>query len=486
MSRVSERQSVEQPRPCDLQFRHKFQGGNKKMKRRNFGLLSAASMAAAGFQKAEAQAAPDATLLTTTFTPMGGERAGNADGSIPAWTGGAIAPPGTPTEVKMFTDEAPLFTVDASNMAQYQAMLNPGVQTLMKEYGFSIRVFPTHRTANAPQYVYDNTAKNVTRAVFDPVGGRFGFTGAFGGVPFPIIDTSDVLVGGAQLIWNHLCAWGGYSYGSPMSQSFVVSSGQLVLSEGNTNQFVCPYFDPNGNPESFDGYLQKIHLRFNAPANFNGQEVLTWHTTNVRVQPDITWEVLNGQGRVRKAPDLAYDAPNPYSNAVSNEDESAGFYGNPSLYDWRYIAKVEMLVPYNCSTIRFHTADEVFLPKFPNPEIIRWEKHRVWVVEATLHPGERNVLARRRYYIDEDSWYILLGESYDGGGNMVKTNFQYPRAIPVLPGVIPNGATVFNVQTGDYTYGGTVSQPPYTQNIAYMDISPSVFYPQEMAANASF
>ncbi len=83
-----------------------------------------------------------------------------------------------------------------------------------------------------------------------------------------------------------------------------------------------------------------------------------------------------------------------------------------------------MPVPYNCSTIRFRHAEEVFLPKFPNPDIIRWKKHRVWGVEAILHPGERNVLARRRYYIDEDSWYILLGEQYDSGDNMAKTNFQ--------------------------------------------------------------
>jgi hypothetical protein len=456
------------------------------MKRRNFGLLSGSSMLAASFQKAGAQTAPDPALLTTTLTPMGGERAGNADGSIPAWTGGATAPPGSPTEVMMFTDDPLLFTVDASNMAQYQNLLNPGVQRLMQQYGFSIKVYPSHRTANAPQYVYDNTAKNIARATFEPSGGRFGFNGAYGGVPFPIIDTSDTLKAGAQLIWNHLCAWGGFSYTSPMSQSFVVTGGELVLSEGNTNQFVCPYFDPDGSPETFDGYLQKIHLHFNSPPNFNGQEVVTWHTTNVLNNPDITWELLNGQGRVRKAPNEAYDAPNPYSNAVSNEDESAGFYGNPSLYDWHYIDKIEMLVPYNCSVIRFHTAPEVFLPKFPNPDLVRWEKHRVWVVEATLHPGERNVLARRRYYIDEDSWYILLGECYDGSGNMVKTNFQYPRSIPVLPGVIPQGATVFNVQTGDYTYGGTVSQPPYTQNIAYVHIPPSVFDPQEMAANASF
>ena len=139
------------------------------MKRREFGLLAGTSLATAGaVRPAMAQSAPDPSLLTTTLTPYGAERAGNADGSIPAWTGGWTAPPTAPDQTidvpLPFAGEAMLYTVDASNLSQYQNLVTPGLQAMITKYGFSLQVFPTHRTAAAPQYVYDNISKNVTRA----------------------------------------------------------------------------------------------------------------------------------------------------------------------------------------------------------------------------------------------------------------------------------------------------------------------------------
>jgi hypothetical protein len=456
------------------------------MNRRKFGVLAGTSMAAAGVQSAAAQSAPaDATLLTTTLTPFGAERAGNADGSIPAWTGGSVDP-NSAVDILVFTDEKPILTIDASNMAQYQSLLNPGTMAMMTKSGYSIQVYPTHRTAAAPQYVYDNIARNVTTAKLNPNGGRLGFTGGYGGVPFPIIDTSDPLVGGAQLIWNHLTSWGGFCTSVPFSQTFASSAGQLVLAEGNFNRFRSPYYDPNGSLESFNGYLTQVHLYFKAPAGFNGQEVITWHTANVEANSDITWELLNGQGRVRKAPDEQYDNPNPYSNGISNFDESSAFYGNPSQYDWNYIGKQEMYIPYHCNAVNFAAPEVLFQSKFLSPDIVRWEKHRVWVVEATLHPGIRNVLSKRRFYIDEDTWFIVLGESYDGGGNMVKANNLLLRSVPALPGTIQTCSTVFNLQTGDYVCAGTFNQPPFSGKETFDIIPQSFFDPEQMSANASF
>ena len=90
------------------------------MKRRDFGLLAGTSLAtAATLRTANAQTAADPALLTSTLTPMGAERAGNADGSIPAWTGGLVSPPlpsNQPVAVHLFEDEEPLYTIDSSNM----------------------------------------------------------------------------------------------------------------------------------------------------------------------------------------------------------------------------------------------------------------------------------------------------------------------------------------------------------------------------------
>src|SRR6516165_12677652 len=327
------------------------------MKRRDLGLLAGASVLASKMHPAQAQSTvPDPNLLKTTLTPTGAERAGNADGSIPPWTGGIVSdplPPDQPIDVLLFADEQPLYTIDASNMAQYQNLLTPGIQRMMTNFGYSIKVFQTHRTAALPQYLYDNTAQNVTRAKLDPAGGRFGFTGAYGGVPFPIINTSDPLAGGAQLIWNHLTTWLGPQSSAGMVPCSVVSQGRLAMTAGGPSKFYYPYYDPNGSLETFDGYYSKAHLSFIAPASMVGQEQMVWHSVNTTIQPDITWELLNGQGRVRKAPNEQFDTPDPATNGVNNIDESSCFYGNPSQYDWRYLGKQEMLVPYNNNKIVF-------------------------------------------------------------------------------------------------------------------------------------
>ena len=463
-------------------------GKQSDMKRRDFGRLAGAGLATAAAPRLAA-AQPDPTLLTTTLTPLGGERAGNADGSIPAWNGGltgAALPEDQPVVRPVFAGEPPLYQVSQGNMAQYANLLSDGTQKMITQFGMSLKVYQTHRTAAAPQYVYDNTAKNVTRAVLDPAGGRLGFTGAYGGPPFPIINISDPLVAGAQLIWNHLTAWNGSSYHTAFVPSYVMINGELILSGGGLVRFMYPYYQPDGSPDDFDGYYSKLHVYYAAPASDVGQEQLVWHSTNVNVDPDIVWTLLNGQGRVRKAPNEAFDTPNPATNGIANMDESSVFYGNPSQYDWTYIGKKEMLVPYNCNEMHQHSAQELMLAHFLNPDIVRWEKHRMWVVEATLHPGENNVNAKRRIYIDEDTWYALLGESYDAQGNMVKTYALYNECVPSLPGTTQQAEAAFNVVTGDYMLGGSVTYPPFVADTFIGPQNPTFFEAEAMAASAAF
>jgi hypothetical protein len=37
----------------------------------------------------------------------------------------------------------------------------------------------------------------------------------------------------------------------------------------------------------------------------------------------------------------------------------------------------------------------------------------VWVVDATLKKGKRHIYKRRTFYLDEDSWQILVVDIYD-------------------------------------------------------------------------
>lgn len=464
------------------------------MNRRKFGLLAGSSLAATATGIAKPALAqpynPDPSLLTTVLTPLGGERAGNADGSIPAWTGGIVSgplPPGTPADVPMFEDEQPLYTVDASNLPEYRNLLTEGTQVLMTKFGFRIKVYKSHRTAAAPQYVYDNTAKNVTRAKLEPSGGRFGFTGAYGGSPFPIINTSEPYIGGVQLIWNHLLNWAGYSYRAKFAPGFVITGKQVVNTSGDVTHYLCPYYDPNGSAETYEGYFYKLKADMLTPPSQDGGESIVWHSSNTLLHPDITWSLVNGQGRVRKAPDEAYDTPNPSTNGLTNFDDSSCFYGSPQKYDWKFIDKREMLIPYNCNASALATAQELVRPGFPNVDLIRWEKHRVWIVEATLHPGERNTSARRMCYIDEDAMLMVLTDMYDADNNMVKTGVFHPRCVPSLPGQIGGTQAFWNIATGDYTITGPISWPPHYQGGIFIEVQPAeLFDPQQMAASASF
>jgi hypothetical protein len=157
-------------------------------KRRKFGLFSAASVAALRLNFAAAQTAKDPNLLKTTLTPLGAERAGNADGSIPAWTGGyATAPDGWKYSEYMpdfFADAQLILVIDGSNVDQHADNLNEGTITILKEYpDFKVKVYTTHRTAAAPQSVYDASAANLVNTKLNDPSGRFGFNGGHDGVP---------------------------------------------------------------------------------------------------------------------------------------------------------------------------------------------------------------------------------------------------------------------------------------------------------------
>lgn len=459
------------------------------MKRRTFNLLAGTSMAALTFRRATAQSSVDPTLLTTTLTPMGAERAGNADGSIPAWTGGyTTIPNGWQPGQSMpdfFAGEQPILTIDSSNMAAHADRLTDGVMALMTKYGFSIKVYPTHRTASAPQSVYDSIAKNAANAQLDPGGPQHGFKNAFGGVPFPIPDTSNPLNAGAQIIWNHNARWAGYAY-SAVNWAYVVNNGDLVLASKNQIKADYPYYAPSATAANFGGIQYRYSDSVTGPANLVGTASLTYSTTD---GPTIAWELLNGQGRVRKAPEVSFDTPSSYTDGISNFDEYFGFTGALIKYDWKYLTKKEVYIPYNNNGLVLAEAQQAHLAHFLDPNLVRWELHRVWVVEATLHAGQRNVLARRRYYVDEDTWIIAHGDAWDANDNLYHVNTCYNILRPDLPGLILSNNAVTNLQTGDYaTITGQWNEKS-NPTLTFYNVMPdaqTVFDPQSMAASSQY
>src|ERR1700712_672965 len=188
-----------------------------------------------------AVSAAEAARLKTTLTPMGAERAANKDGSIPAWDGGyPLDAAATSAAIPdLVGKDKPLLTITGQNADQYKDKLTEGTMGLVNGFpSFKVQVFQTRRTGNAPQWVYDNTFANATRATMDPSGQLGPFPkGAFGGVPFPIPKN------GEEAIWNHLLRWTSPGYQTTPSLARVTPEGKVIPVSQNVAKSSFPYYD---------------------------------------------------------------------------------------------------------------------------------------------------------------------------------------------------------------------------------------------------
>jgi hypothetical protein len=393
----------------------------------------------------------DAERLKSELTPLGAERAGNADGTIPAWTGGyttAIAGEvsggrrGDP-----FKDEKPLFTITAANAGKYANMLTDGTKAMLAKYpdSFRLDVYKTHRTAAAPDWVYDNTFKNATRAKLN----GDVLADAFGGIPFPIPQT------GAEIMWNHLLRWRGESTVLQSRQYQMLASGKAVLATDLKAQLEMPYYYKDSTLEQFSKSNEFWLLRTatSAPAMRVGEAFLGRDNTDSNKAQ--AWIYLTGQRRIRKLPNICCDTPSPTMGGIASFDEIEGFSGRLDRFDWKIVGKKEFYIPYNGNKLMQPSADEtVMSPHHLNPDYFRWELHRVWVVEANLRQGQRHQAPKNRYYCDEDTWICVLGDRWDAKGQLWKTTWAQTAIISELPAVALVSYGLNDLISGDAFVGG--------------------------------
>lgn len=389
--------------------------------------------------------ADQAQRLKTDLTPFGAEKAGNADGSIPAWTGGLTQ--ATPGDVPggrradPFKGDTPQFSVTAKNMGQYAAQLTDGVQAMLKKYpDFRLDVYPTRRTGAAPQWVYDNTFANATRGVLESGVPK----GVYGGIPYPIPASAE------QVMWNHVLRWRGARFEHFNNWYQILADGRAVLvTDADINEQL-PYYDKNSNLETFEREgkpFWQVAIRNVGPPLRAGEALLA----HEYLDPDKlqTWVYLKGQRRVRKLPNGCCDTPTPAAAGVMTFDEMYTWTGRMDRFDWKLIGKQEMIVPYNANRLLQPLKDEdVLKGNFLNPDHVRWEKHRVWVVEAKVRNGQRHQAAKSRYYCDEDTWICLLADRWDANGQLWRTLWSQVISVPELPGSAIASFGYNDLQTG--------------------------------------
>lgn len=395
----------------------------------------------------------EAAQLKSTLTPLGAEKAGNKEGTIPAWTGGYTTQiPGFKNGGRRdnpFANEKPLFTVTAKNMDQYADKLTDGTKAMLKKYPNSYRldIYQAHRTAAAPQWVYDNSFKNATSAKLN---GEL-VTGAYGGIPFPIPKN------GKEIMANHMLHWRGEAWQQDFRQYLMTADGKRVLASEGLGTYQMPYYFKDAG-EKFKGDYWMMRLNTTAPPIRAGEGLAGFeHLDHDKSQ---VWLYLTGQRRVRKLPNACCDTPTPASAGVMSFDEIDVWAGRGDRFDWKIIGKKEMYIPYNANGIHTPKSDaDVLGANHLNPDHVRWELHRVWVIEATLQQGKRHQAPKSRYYVDEDTWVAVLGDRWDANGQLWKTVWSHPVVMPDVPATTPQQQFGFNeLLTGAWYMSGVVNE----------------------------
>jgi hypothetical protein len=380
------------------------------MKRIFFTTLLAITTASLSAAISESQAA----RLGSDLTPLGAEKAGNAAGTIPAWTGGITTPPAGykvgDHHPDPYAGETALFTITADNASQYQEQLTAGHLALLKAYpDYKLDVYPTHRSASNPQRIYDATRAHATSAQLT-TGGN-GITGSVVGIPFPIPGS------GLEVVWNHLTRYRGVAATRHIGQAAPLRNGSYNLVDFD-DEFLFNYCREGITEADLGNILIYFKQAVTAPARLAGTILLAQETMDQVKDPRHAWVYNAGRRRVTRAPNVAYDNPGTAADGQRTSDQFDMFNGAPDRYDWKLVGKKEMIVPYNSYTLHSDKVKyaDILKPLHINQGLARYELHRVWVVDATLKAGTSHLYSRRTFYVDEDSWQILAADQYDGRG----------------------------------------------------------------------
>ncbi len=404
----------------------------------------------------------EAARLGADLTPLGAQTAGNADGTIPAWTGGlkSAAEAGFPNyksgqhHPDPYANDKPLFTITAANMNQYAAKLTEGHKQLLQTYkDYKMPVYPTRRSAAVPQRIYDATRRIATTANLAPGGN--GVTGATEGIPFPIPQQ------GVEVFWNHVLRFRADMAARTIGQAPVTAGGSYNLVQFK-DEFLFQYSVAGTTEASLNNIIAYFIQETTQPARLAGEILLVHETLDQSKENRKAWVYNPGQRRVRRAPNVAFDNPGTNADNLRTSDQFDMYNGSPERYDWKLIGKQEMFVPYNSYKLHSNAVKyaEILRKNHINQDLARYELHRVWVVDSTLKPGTSHLYSRRTLYVDEDSWQILAVDCYDSRGKLYRVQEGHVINYYDMPTLWTTLELVMDLSNGRYLALGLQNEEP--------------------------
>ena len=324
-----------------------------------------------------------------------------------------------------YAAEKPLFTITADNSAQYTDRLSEGQKALLKKYpkNFRMPVYASHRDFRFPDVGCAATKQNAATAQLTNKG--LGLANAVGGgVPFPFAND------GLQAIWNVIATRHVWNETAVIDIANVFANGKIAWGK-QKYLTLAPSADPQGDgkvKDNIGAYFYNVTL---LPLRDKGTIGVGFQPVDFSEGSTRVWAYNPGTRRLRQAPDIAFDYAVPPSGLRTVDDDHL-FNGSPERYQWKLIGKRELYIPYNNfrindPAIKYST---LLTPDTLNPDFMRYELHRVWVIEATLKPGVRHIYGRRVLYADEDTWLAHWADNYDARGQLWRAAFVNYRYAP--------------------------------------------------------
>ncbi|MEM9301878.1 MAG: DUF1329 domain-containing protein [Pseudomonadota bacterium] len=403
----------------------------------------------------EAGELPPPVIVQEDVAPR--ELGGNDAGTIPAWDGGLFDPPPghdpSVHQVNPFPNDTIEFTITSSNFRAFESMLTPGqIQMFERNFGFEMPVYETRRTATFPQRVLDASVDNTETAILR--NGGLTLDGASGGIPFPVPRSA------IELIWNHKLLYRGDSTFFINRQVFVSEAGNPIPDGRWFEYMVSTYHGANGSTEADPNILRYWQQRVCSPTRLAGIALLNHEFLDASELNHESWIYNPGQRRVRRAPDAVYDASVTFNRGLTI-DMRFMFNGPVDRYDWEYLGKVEAYIPYNAYEL--HAAglsdQDLFDSGRLNSDRSRYELHRVWVIAARVRDGESHRYPLRVFYIDEDSYSIVLTEHYDSDNEMAVFSEAHGISYYDVPAYLPTLITHY-FDDGSYVARGVDNTEP--------------------------
>lgn len=431
------------------------------MKITTTGVVFAATLVAntALVNNASAQVSPqEADKLGKDLTCVGAEQAGNAAGTIPPYTGKYLGEvPGWKhvrfsgdQPVDPYAAEKPVLVITAQNMAQYEDHLTEGQKALLRKYPstYKMNIYPGHRDFRYPDYVCERAKSNALNARL--VNDGLGIEG-LGQVPFPIPKN------GMEVLWNHQLPARAYTEEKISDLASVLPNGSIGWGRAHARN-LSQANSPTKEPRTEDRIQAMSYNTTLKPARDNGVISIAHEPYNFATDARQAWNYSPSTRRVRQLPGYGYDQPMIGTNGTMIVDEDRLFNGGPERYTWKLIGKREIYSPANAYKVNGAGVKyaELLTPNHPNPEFLRFELRRVWVLEAQLKEDFRHVYGKRVLFIDEDTWNAVMADNYDSRGQLWKhalVNYYYHPDMSAWQA----GAQFFlDLNSGQYTgYGMT-------------------------------